>query len=300
MLPRELVEKLRRIDIKTSRLANERMAGQYRSVFKGFGMSFAEVRPYQEGDDIRLIDWNVSARTGELFVKMYEEERELTVFLLLDLSGSALFGTRSSSRRDLIAEVAAVLAFSAIRNNDRVGLIVYTDGVEHVVPPRKGKTHVLRVIRDLLTFQPKGRGDAATGLTEALKYLMKVSKKTSVVFALSDFFISEPDMDMVKRALSITRQRHDLVPVMVRDPMDTQFVPAGLIPMEDLESGNVLWLDSGSPRVRERFRAMAFAQQARMESRFKALSLDYVVVRSDQPDYVPAFNQLFTRRARRF
>jgi len=300
MLPRELVEKLRRMDIKTSRLANERMAGQYRSVFKGFGMSFAEVRPYQEGDDIRLIDWNVSARTGELFVKMYEEERELTVFLLLDLSGSALFGTHTSSRRDLIAEIAAVLAFSAIRNNDRVGLIVYTDRVEHMVPPRKGKTHVLRVIRDLLTFQPKGRGDAATGLTEALKYLMKVSKKTSVVFALSDFFIPEPEMDGVKRVLSITRQRHDLVPVMVRDPMDTQLVPAGLIPVEDLESGDVLWLDSGARGVRERFRAMAFAQQARMESRFKALSLDYVVVRSDQPDYVPAFNQLFTRRARRF
>lgn len=300
MLPRELIGRLRRIEIKTSRLANEQMAGQYRSVFKGHGMSFAEVRPYQEGDDIRLIDWNVSARAGEMFVKLYEEERELTVFLLLDLSGSAAFGTQGMTRSEMITEIAALLAFSAIRNNDRVGLILFTDRVEHVVPPRKGRTHVLRVIRDLLSFEPQGRGEARQGLAEALKFLMKATKKTSVVFLLSDFFVTESGLPEVEKAMSVVRQRHDLVPVLVRDPMDQSLPSAGIIPMTDPESGDLLWVDTGSRRVREAFSRRSFQQRARVESRFKAMSLDYVSVDTSKPDYVPSFNQVFSRRARRF
>ncbi len=300
MLTRELLSRLRRIEIKTTRLANEQMAGQYRSVFKGHGINFDEVRPYQEGDDIRVIDWNVSARTGELFVKVFAEERELTAFLLLDMSASSKFGSRGRSRQELIAEIAAVLAFSAIRNNDRVGLIIFTDKVEHFVPPKKGKTHVLRVIRDILSFEPKGRGEASAGLVEGLKYLTKITKKTSVSFLLSDFFVGEEDVAGVKRALSIARQRHDMIPIMTIDPLDERFPDIGHVAAEDPETGNVIWIDTSSRGVRRRFEQEAFAQRARMEAMFKTLSLDYLKVWTDRDDYIPQFNLLFQRRAKRF
>lgn len=300
MLTRELLSRLRRIEIKTTRLANEQMAGQYRSVFKGHGINFDEVRPYQEGDDIRVIDWNVSARTGDLFVKVFAEERELTCFLLLDMSASSLFGSKSRSRQELIAEIAAVLAFSAIRNNDRVGLIIFTDRVEHFVPPKKGKVHVMRVIRDILTFQPKGRGEASVGITEGLKYLTKITKKTSVSFLLSDFFVDEAGAAAVKKALSIARQRHDVIPIVTLDPLDERLPSVGHVPVEDPETGEVIWLDTSSSRVRKRFEQEAFAQRARMESLFKTLSLDYLKVWTDKDDYIPQFNLLFQRRAKRF
>jgi len=300
MLTSELMSRLKRVEIKTSRLANEQLAGQYRSVFKGHGINFDEVRPYQEGDDIRVIDWNVSARTGDLFVKVFVEERELTVFLLLDMSGSSRFGTRGRTRLELITEVAAVLAFSAIRNNDRVGLLIFTDSVEHFVPPKKGKIHVLRVIRDILTFTPKNRGSAAIGIEEAVKYLTKVTKKTSVAFLISDFFVDENRQSEVKRALSIGRQRHDIIPIMALDPMDERLPSVGIVPFEDAESGGVIWVDTSSASVRRSFEKESFAQRARMESLFKALSLDYIKIWTNENDYIKHFNQLFQRRSRRF
>jgi uncharacterized protein (DUF58 family) len=297
MLTRELLSRLRRIEIKTSRLASQEMAGQYRSVFKGHGMSFDEVRPYQQGDDIRVIDWNVSARTGDLFVKRFVEERELTVFLLLDMSASARFGTRGSWRRDLIAEVAAVHAFSAIRNNDRVGLIIFTDRVEHFVSPKKGKTHVLRVIRDILEFAPRRKG-SATGISEALKYLMKITKKTSVAFLLSDFFVAEEEMPELKKALSIAGRRHDLVAYFTRDEADEALPRAGLVAFEDPESGAIRVVDSSSRRVRSAFERQAFADKARTETLLKRLSIDYELLWTHR-DYIPVISRLFEKRARR-
>ncbi len=300
MLPQELIQRLRRIEIKTSKLANEKMAGQYRSVFKGHGMSFAEVRPYQQGDDVRLIDWNVSARTGEPFIKVFEEERELTVFLLLDLSASTQFGTHLSTRKQVITEIAAMMAFSAIRNNDRVGLIIFTDSVEYFVPPRKGKTHVLRVIRDILTFEPTGKGRTSDGVAEAMKYLTKISKKTTVTFLLSDFFIPQREFPAVERPLAIASQRHDIIPVMVRDPMDQALPKIGLAPMEDLETGSVRLVDTSSAMVRRDFARAALQQRAHVISLFRRLSLDSVEVGTEEGDYLKKFNQLFSRRAKRF
>jgi uncharacterized protein (DUF58 family) len=299
MLDRDLLARLRRIEIKTSRLANQEMAGQYRSVFKGRGMSFDEVRPYQQGDDIRVIDWNVSARTGDLFVKVFVEERELTVFLLLDMSASANFGTAGSSRRELIAEVAAVHAFSAIKNNDRVGLLIFTDRVAHVVPPKKGRTHVLRVIRDILEFDAPASGTGATGIPEAVKYLMNITKKTSVALLLSDFFIAPEEMDPVKKSLSIAAQRHDFVAYITRDEADERLPGGGLIELEDLEGGEIRLVDAGSRRVAGRFEREALADRARVESLLKRLSIDYEVLWTHK-DYIPVVNHLFARRARRF
>jgi len=299
MLTKELLSKLRRIEIKTSRLASQEMAGQYRSVFKGHGMSFDEVRPYQHGDDIRVIDWNVSARTGELFVKVFVEERELTVFLLLDMSRSSEFGTRERTRKELIAEMAAVHAFSAIKNSDRVGLIIFTDRVEHFVPPKKGKTHVLRVIRDILEFTPGRRDVAGSGIPEAVKYLMKITKKTSVAFLISDFFVGEKELPDVKKALSVASQRHDIVVYMTRDAADESLPVAGLVTLEDLETGEERLLDSGSGMVRSSFERRAFSDRAHVETLLKRLSIDYEMLWTDK-DYIPVVNRLFEKRARRY
>ncbi len=298
MLTRELMSRLRRIEIKTSRLANREMAGAYRSVFKGHGMSFEEVRPYQQGDDVRVIDWNVSARTGDLFVKVFVEERELTVFLLLDMSASSDFGTRVRTRRDLIAEVAAVHAFSAIRNNDRVGLIIFTDQVEHFVPPKKGKTHVLRVIRDILEFRPGRKPSGASGITPALGLLSKVTKKTSVAFLISDFFVAPNEQDDLRKALSIASSRHDLVAYVTRDPADEQLPDVGLATLRDAETGKLRLVDTHSASVRARYARQSVADRARVETLLKRLSIDYELLSTHQ-DYIPAVNRLFTKRARR-
>jgi uncharacterized protein (DUF58 family) len=299
MIDRELLSRLRRIEIKTSRLANQEMAGQYRSVFKGRGMSFDEVRPYQAGDDVRVIDWNVSARTGELFIKVFVEERELTVFLLLDMSSSANFGTRGSQRRELIAEVAAVHAFSAIKNNDRVGLFIFTDEVAHFVPPKKGRTHVLRVIRDILEFNAPASSNTVTGIPEAVRYLMNITKKRSVAILLSDFFISPEEMPGVKRALSVAAQRHDFVAYVTRDQADETLPSGGLVTLEDLEGGGLYLVDSSSRFVQRKFRRAALEDRANVETLLKRLSIDYEVLWTEQ-DYIPAVNRLFSRRARRF
>jgi uncharacterized protein (DUF58 family) len=295
----ELRRKLRHIEIATSRLATDQMAGQYRSVFKGRGMSFEEVRPYQEGDDIRLIDWNVSARTGDLHVKLFVEERELTVFLLVDASRSALFGTRGMTRRELQAEVGALLAFSAIKNNDRVGLIIFTDKVEHIVPPRKGRQHVMRVIMDVLRFEPERAGAAPGGVSEALRTLVGITKKTSVAFLLSDFFIKSPsEFEGLRRSLAIAKQRHDLVPLIARDPADLALPSAGLVTLTDPETGIQRLVDFSSKRVRTRFEAAALRAEQDLTDLFKARGLDFETIRTDQ-DYMGPLLRLFRRRARR-
>lgn len=295
----DLLSRIRRIEIKTSRLARQQMAGQYRSVFKGHGMSFEEVRPYQQGDDVRAIDWNVSARTGEPFVKVFVEERELTVFLLLDLSRSSLFGTTYSTRRDYISEIAAALAFSAIRNNDRVGLILFTDEVKHFVPPRKGRIHVLRVIRDVLEFSSGWQHSSTTGITDAVGYLMRITKKPSKAFLLTDGFVSEADTDRFERSLSVASKRHDFTAIVVQDPMDAKLPSAGLVTLEDIETGEMLLVDSSSAGVRKRFSERAARDVERVCEVFNRLSIDNVVLTIGQ-DYASALRHLFGRRAKRY
>jgi len=294
----DLLSRIRRIEIKTSRLARQQMAGQYRSVFKGHGMSFDEVRPYQQGDDVRAIDWNVSARTGEAFVKVFVEELELTVFLLLDLSRSSLFGTRYSTRRDYMTEIAAALAFSAIRNNDRVGLILFTDEVKHFVPPRKGRTHVLRLLKDILDFEAGELHSGDSGIPAAAAYLMKVTKKASVAFMLTDAAMPMSDLPELERSLSIVSRRHDMVVPVIRDPMDGELPAAGLVTLEDLETGESRLFDTSARLVRRRFREVAQANLEKACEVFNRLSIDNVVLEIGQ-DYVPVLMHLFKRRAKR-
>lgn len=242
----DVAARVRQVELITRRLVNDTLAGQYHAVFKGRGMSFDSVREYQPGDDVRTIDWNVSARTGGVFVKQYVEERELTVLLAVDLSGSMGFGTKRRSKRDLAAEIAAVLAFSALRNNDRVGLVLFSDHIEHYVPPKKGRAHVLRMIRDILGTKPKGR---QTRLDTACDYLAKVVRKRSVVFVLSDFL----DADF-ERSLGVLARRHDLVPLLIGDRAEMTLPDlGGVVQIEDPETGELLLFDAGHAPSRQLF-----------------------------------------------
>src|SRR6266545_1698421 len=250
MLPRDIVRQVRRLQIRARRAVEDLLGGEYHSVFKGTGIAFEEVREYQPGDDIRAIDWNVTARMGHPFVKRYVEERELTVVLAVDCSGSQAFGSRFQQKREVAAELAAVLAFSAIANNDKVGLVQFTDRVERFVPPRKGTRHVLRLIRDILFFQPKHRG---TSLREGLDYLNRVLRRRTIVFLLSDFLDRGHE-----KALKRTGRRHDLIAVRITDPREEELPAVGLLELEDAETGARLLVDSGSRRVRT-----AFAEAAR-------------------------------------
>jgi uncharacterized protein (DUF58 family) len=291
MLPRELLKRIRKIEIVTERLVRDRMAGQYHSVFKGRGIAFSEVRHYTPGDDVRFIDWNVSARMNDVFVKLFTEEREMTVMLLVDMSASGRFGSRVREKRDLAAEIAAVLAFSAIRNNDRVGLIIFTDEVERFVPPKKGKRHVLRVVSEILSYDPKSR---RTSLGAGLEFLGHVARRRAVAFLISDFL--EP-LSGYERPLRIASRRHDLVPVSVSDPLEEVLPNVGLVELEDPETGGTLVFDTSGPE------AAAFARAARAEAEarralFKRLSMDAIDVRTDRP-YLPALTSFFEARARR-
>jgi len=289
MIPRELLRKIRKIEITTNRLVNSQLAGQYNSVFKGRGMAFEEVRPYAPGDDIRVIDWNVSARMNEPYIKRFAEERDRTVMLLVDMSASGLFGTGSQSKREVAAEIAALVAFSAIKNDDRVGLIIFTDEIELFVPPKKGKKHVLRVIREILGFSPSSK---RTNLAVGLEYLRKVAKRRSVAFLVSDFIA-----DDWERAVRIAARRHDLVPVVIADPMELELPKLGLVTFEDLETGEMFEFDSSGPEAKQYRQVVAQAQSQR-ESILRKLKLDYVNVRTDRP-YVDALIDFFRARARR-
>ncbi len=293
MLTRELIKKIRRIEIITARQAQNQLVGAYQSVFKGMGMAFSEVRPYQPGDDVRRIDWNVTARSGEPHIKLFVEEREMTVMLLVDASASGLFGTREQKKREMAAEIAALLAFSAIKNNDRIGLIIFTDRVEKFMPPKKGKKHVLALISEILTFQPQSRG---TNLGAGLEFLGRVARRQSVAFLLSDFLVEGGTADYEKQ-LRIAARRHDLVPVTIQDPFEEELPKIGYVYFEDIETGEVVAFDtSGSGR--ERFAALARRQREEREALFRRYKIDFIRVRTDQP-YLTALIQFFRTRTSR-
>ena len=290
MVRKELLKALRRIQITTDRLATQQLSGNYASVFKGQGLSFREVREYQPGDDVRAIDWNVSARMNQAFVKVFVEEREMTVMLIVDLSASQRFGTQGGSKVLLASEVAALCAFSAIKNNDRVGLILATDEVEKIVPPKKGQKHVMRVLREIMGAEPKRSG---TDLVVALETLMHVARRRSVAFLISDFYA--PDYG---RALALAAARHDIIPIMLVDPRDIELPDVGLASFEDFETGESVIVDTKSPEVRAHYAKQMRKQQAEQVQLFTKLGLDHAIVRTDQP-YIKPLRDLFARRARR-
>jgi len=289
-IPREILRKVRRIEIRTRKLVNESLAGGYHSVFKGQGMEFSEVREYQFGDDVRSIDWNVTSRMGRPFVKKYKEERELTVVLVVDASASGTFGSAEQVKSEVMAEICALLAFSAIRNNDRVGLILFTDRVEKFVPPAKGQRHVLRVIREILFHRPAGRG---TDLNGALEYLGRVIRRRAVVFLVSDFLTRE-----FERSLRLVNRVHDLVALSVRDPRESELPAVGMVALEDAETGVVQVVDTGVPRLRQAFREAALAGQQRLRDLFRRLGIDTVELVNGEPYDVPLV-RFFQERARR-
>jgi uncharacterized protein (DUF58 family) len=290
MLPKDLIKRIRRLEITTRKVVSALLAGQYHSVFKGRGMAFSEVRQYQPGDEVRTIDWNVTARMNDAYVKVFTEERELTVMLLVDVSASEEFGSKVRSKGEMAAEIAAQIAFSAIANNDRVGLVLFTDQVEKVVPPRKGKKHVLRVVSDILSFKPKGK---RTNLSAGLTWLSHAARRKTVTFLISDFLAQGYDA-----SLRIVARKHDVVPVVVIDPFEEKFPSLGLAELEDPETGERWLVDTSNPRIRGRF---AEAMKKRREERiklFRKLQLDHVELRSGE-DYSRALQRFFQARARR-
>lgn len=292
-LSRELLRKIRKIEIVTSRKASEQLAGQYHSVFKGRGMSFDEVRLYQPGDEIRFIDWNVSARAGDVYVKRFVEERELTILLMVDVSASLRFGSRDEEKREVAAMLAGLLAFSAVKNNDRVGLILFSDQVERFVPPKKGRKHVLRLLAEILNPSPR---DRRTDLRVPLEYLRRVGRRRTISFLLSDF---QAPMDAYLQPLRIASRRHDVVPIVVRDRMETELPPMGLVPFEDLETGELCWLDTNSRRARETFRVQNEEAHERLLQTFRRYKLDAVDVETGG-SYDQALVKFFKLRGRRY
>ncbi len=290
MLSSEQLKAVRKIQIRTSHLVSDLFAGQYQSVFKGRGMEFSEVRQYLPGDDVRTIDWNVTARTGVPHVKRFVEERELTVMLLVDSSASTHFGTVKQLKSEMAAELAAVFAFSAITNNDKVGLLVFSDTVELALAPKKGLRHVLRVIRDVLSFEPKGHG---TNIAAALEHLDKVSKRRCVVFVISDFLDSG-----ARLALKIANRRHDVVAVVLDDPADLSLPDVGLIELRDPESGDTLVVDTSDRHVRKEFEARSSDLRRERDRMLRGVDVDAIVVRTDR-SYTEALMRFFHLRERR-
>ena len=293
MLPREILRQIRRLHIRARRAVENLVGGEYHSVFRGMGLAFEEVRAYQPGDDIRTIDWNVTARMGHPFIKRYIEERELTVMLLIDCSGSHQFGTQLQQKREVIAELAAVLAFSAVSNNDKVGLIAFTDRVERFVPPRKGSRHVLRLIRDVLFFQPRHRG---TALREGLDYLNRILHRRAIVFLFSDFLDHG-----FERSLKRTGRHHDLIAIRITDPREEELPDVGLLQLEDAETGQRALLDTGSRRVRDAFASAARQRREVLLQRLRSSRVDLVEVSTDghHLDALIRFFRLRERRLRR-
>jgi uncharacterized protein (DUF58 family) len=289
---------MRQLEIRTRRMVNDSLAGAYHSVFKGRGMDFDEVREYTPGDEVRTIDWNVTARAGRPFVKKFTEERELTIFLLVDISASGNFGSGLASKRDLAAELASVLAFSAIRNSDKVGLLLYTDRVERYLPPKKGRRHVLRVVRDILYHIPQATG---TDTVKALDVANRLLHRRAIVFIISDFETSaEPTAARaeLRRAMRRTNRRHDLVAVHVEDPREKELPDVGIVALEDAESGEVIELNTASRAVRKRFKEMSSERSRRLVSDFRSEGIDTLQLQTDAP-YMPALQRFFKTRERR-
>ena len=284
----DLLKKVRRIEIKTRGLSRNIFAGEYHSAFKGRGMAFSEVREYSYGDDMRDIDWNVTARYNKPFVKVFEEERELTVMLLIDVSESLSFGTSTTIKRNMLAEIAATLAFSAIQNNDKIGVIFFSDKIEKFVPPKKGRKHILYIIREILSFKPENN---QTDISTALRYLTNAIKKRCTAFLLSDFV----DTSDYKQALKIANRKHDLVSVQVYDKMSTELKPLGLMKINDPETGDEQWIDSSSKKVQTTYRNWWIKQQTYMQEAFKQSGVDSISVSTDD-DYVRSLLMLFQKR----
>jgi len=290
MIPSELAKKIRYIQIYTSKTVNDSLAGEYESVFKGRGMAFEEVRAYQMGDEIRSIDWNVTARMGEPYVKRFVEERELTVIFLVDLSASGMFGSTRQIKNEVAAELCALLAFSAIKNNDKVGLIVFTDHVEMFVPPAKGTTHVLRLIRELLDFTP---GQTQTNISAGLEYLGRVTNKKSVVFLVSDFL-----GEGFERQLRVLGKRHDLIAVSITDPREVKLPNIGLLELEDAETGEVTLIDTGSASIRKTYEGLGTGRQNRLREPFRSMDVDQIEIFTDR-DHVIDLVKFFRTRGRK-
>ncbi len=288
----DLLRRVRKIEIKTRGLSNEIFAGKYHTAFRGRGMSFSEVREYRPGDDVRDIDWNVTARSRKPHIKTYEEERELTMMLLVDVSGSRMFGTTDRLKKNVITEIAAVLAFSASQNNDKVGCIFFSDRVEKFIPPKKGRSHILTIIRELVGFVPQS---AATRLSEPVRFLTNVNKKHTTAFILSDFMDSAADNDALADALKIAGSRHDLVGIRVYDPREQALPDVGIIEMKDAESGRKVWVDSSSRRVRDHYAAQWRQRNERIAETLRHNRIDTAEVATDA-DYVVELMKLFKQR----
>ena len=285
----ELLKKVRRIEIKTRGLSRNIFAGQYHSAFKGRGMAFSEVREYQYGDDIRDIDWNVTARYVRPYIKVFEEERELTVMLLIDVSGSRDFGSVNVMKKEVITEIAATLAFSAIQNNDKIGVVFFSDKIEKFIPPQKGKKHILYIIRELIDFKPQ---DTKTDIGQVLKFLTNAIKKRCTTFLISDFI----DKEGFKDALTIANRKHDVVAIQVYARRETELPSVGLMKIKDAETGSERWIDSSSARVREAYKEWWNCRQAAMTDSFKKCRVDSVSIRTED-DYVKALIALFDKRS---
>lgn len=283
----EILKRVRRLEIKTRGLSNHIFSGEYHSAFKGRGMSFSEVREYQFGDDIRSIDWNVTARFNHPFVKIFEEERELTVMLLVDVSESSIFGTAKQNKRNMITELCAVLAFSAINNNDKVGVIFFSDGVEKYIPPKKGKSHILFIIRELISFEPKRKG---TNIKETLRFFNNAAKKRSIVFLMSDFLTGS-----YQDALNIASKRHDMVGLHIYDQRDKELPSVGLIQMNDLETGERQWVDSSDKKVQQYYTQQFHQHVQYCRNSFKKSGAELISIRTDE-DYVKALQSFFVNR----
>ena len=291
MIPKEIKDKIRRIEIGSKRLVNEVFSGEYHSTFKGLGMEFEEVREYQPGDEIRLIDWNVTARSGVPFVKKFKEERELTLIFLVDVSASGKFGTAGKWKSETAAEVCAILAFAATFNNDKAGLLLVSDRVERYVPPAKGKSHVLRMIRELLYFQPEGR---KTSLAAGLEYVAKVLKRRGIVFLVSDFIDSGWE-----RMLSVAARKHDLIALVLSDPREEELPPVGLVALEDAETGERLIVDASNAEFRRIFAGRARAFRENLMRTFRRYEIDFIPIRNGRPYLIPLM-KFFKERERRF
>ena len=295
---KSIMSGMRQLEIRTRRLVNDSLAGAYHSVFKGRGMDFDEVREYSPGDEVRTIDWNVTARAGRTFIKKFTEERELTIFLLVDISASGNFGSGALSKRDLAAELASVLAFSAIRNSDKVGLLLYTDRVERYLPPKKGRRHVLRVVRDILYHEPEGTG---TDTVRALDVVNHVLHRRAIVFLISDFESPKDEATAraeLRRAMRQTNRRHDLIAVHVEDPRERELPNVGIVALEDAETGEIVELDTASPRVRDRFKQQSLERARRLVSDFRSEGVDTLQLQTDSA-YMPALQRFFKTRERR-
>lgn len=291
MISKEILKKVRKIEIRTKGMVNNILGGEYQSAFKGRGMEFSEVRAYTYGDDIRQIDWNVTARTGEPFIKMFEEEREQTLMLCVDISPSGVFGSRTQSKMELAIEICAVLAFSAIKNSDKVGLVLFTDVIEKVVPPKKGRIHVLRLIRELLTTEPEGTG---TDISEALSYVNRLLNRRAIVVMASDF----QDKSYNKQ-LKITNKKHDLVSIFINDKLEDELPDLGLIPLKDAETGQEVLVDTSSKKVRQAYQKRRIKEKEQIRNQFLRMKIDTIELHTNE-SYVQPLMNFFHRRARRY